>query len=51
MATVVMLPILLFAWALINSDPQSRLWGPLCLALGPLAYLFVVSRRKPAAGS
>jgi amino acid transporter len=48
-ATVVVLPILFFAWALINSDPQSRLWGPLCLALGPMAYIFVVSRRKPAA--
>jgi amino acid transporter len=45
MATVVLLPMLFFAWALINSDPQSRLWGPLCLALGPLAYFFV-SRRK-----
>jgi amino acid transporter len=48
MATVVILPILFFAWALINSDPQSRLWGPLCLAFGPLAYVFV-SRRKAAA--
>jgi amino acid transporter len=47
-ATVVVLPILFFAWALINSDPQSRLWGPLCLACGPLAYAFV-SRRKSAA--
>jgi len=48
MATVIVLPILLFAWALINSDPQSRLWGLLCLALGPVAY-FVITRRKPAA--
>jgi amino acid transporter len=45
LATVVVLPILFFAWALINSDPQSRLWGPLCLVLGPLTYLFI-SRRK-----
>ena len=50
MATVVVLPILFFAWALINSDPQSRLWGPLCLACGPLAYAFVC-RRKAAARS
>jgi APA family basic amino acid/polyamine antiporter len=53
MATVIALPLLFFAWALINSDPQSRLWGPLCLALGPLAYLaisrggLVVFRSKP----
>ena len=43
-ATVVLLPLLFFAWALINSDPQSRIWGPLCLALGPVAYL-AISRK------
>lgn len=38
-AAVVCVPVLLFAWALVNSDPDSRLWGPLYLALGPLVYL------------
>jgi amino acid transporter len=47
MATVIVLPILLFAWALINSDPQARVWGPLSLALGPLAY-FLLFRDKPS---
>jgi len=36
---VVVIPIMLFAWALINSDAQARIWGPLCLAIGPVAYL------------
>ena len=36
---VVVIPIMLFGWALINSDAQARIWGPLCLAIGPVAYL------------
>jgi amino acid transporter len=47
LALVVTLPLLFFAWALINSDPQSRLWGPLCLALGPIAYLLVRRHTSP----
>ena len=50
LATVVVLPILFFAWALINSDPQSRLWGLLCLALGPLSYGLVCGRGAFARG-
>lgn len=46
MATVVVLPILFFAWALINSDPQSRIWGPLCLALGPVAYVAISCKAR-----
>ncbi len=49
LVAVVARPLLFFAWALINSDPQSRLWGPLCLALGPLAYA-LVCRRKTSPG-
>lgn len=48
-AVVVLVPVALFAWALANSDPTSRLWGPLYLALGPLVFLF--ARRKNAAKS
>src|SRR5207248_881349 len=40
LAAVVVIPTALFAWALINSDPASRLWGIPCLALGPVAYYF-----------
>jgi APA family basic amino acid/polyamine antiporter len=36
---VVVVPILLFAWALLNSEPSARRWGVACLALGPVAYL------------
>ena len=46
MAVVVMLPIALFAWALINSDPQSRIWGPVCLAIGPVAYVALARRSR-----
>src|SRR5436309_13872124 len=48
LAAVVVIPTVLFAWALINSDPSSRLWGIACLALGPLGYYFA-KRRQPAA--
>ncbi len=47
LAAVVVIPTVLFAWALINSDPSSRLWGIACLALGPLAYYF--AKRRQAA--
>ena len=45
-AAVVLVPVALFAWALLNSDPDSRLWGPLYLALGPMVYL--AARRAQA---
>src|SRR5437016_13883969 len=48
LAAVVVIPTVFFAWALINSDPASRLWGIACLALGPLGYYFA-KRRQPAA--
>jgi amino acid transporter len=45
---IVVLPILLFAWAMINSDPTARLWGVLNLISGPVAYLWIWLRRtKP----
>jgi APA family basic amino acid/polyamine antiporter len=40
-AAVVCIPILLFAWALINSDPEARRWGLLALVSGPVAYAIV----------
>src|SRR6184192_444559 len=48
LAVVVIIPSVLFAWALINSDPASRLWGIACLGLGPVAYYFA-KRRQPTA--
>ena len=44
---MVIIPTVLFGWALINSDPASRLWGIACLALGPVAYYF--GKRRQAA--
>jgi amino acid transporter len=35
---IVILPMLLFAWALLYSDPSTRLWGTLSLVSGPVAY-------------
>ena len=43
-AAVVLLPTALFAWALANSDPASRLWGPVYLTLGPLAFFLARSK-------
>jgi hypothetical protein len=34
LAAVVVIPTVLIAWALINGDPSSRLWGITCLGLG-----------------
>jgi basic amino acid/polyamine antiporter, APA family len=48
LAAVVVIPTVLFAWALINSDPASRLSGIACLSLGPAAYYFA-KHRQPAA--
>ncbi|SPE44069.1 Amino acid/polyamine/organocation transporter, APC superfamily [Candidatus Sulfotelmatobacter sp. SbA7] len=39
--TVMILPMLLFAWALFNSDPSTRLWGTLSLISGPVAYAWI----------
>jgi len=43
---IVVLPTLLFAWAMINSDPASRLWGILNLVSGPVAFMSVWMRRR-----
>jgi len=48
---VVLAPTLLFAWAMINSDPTARVWGMLNLVSGPLAFWFVWKRRRAAAVS
>jgi amino acid transporter len=45
---IVVLPGLLFAWAMINSDPASRSWGILNLVSGPVAFLWVWMRRRVA---
>lgn len=43
---VVTLPLLLFAWAIINSDPTARTWGILNLISGPLAFLWIWRKRR-----
>lgn len=43
---VVVLPILLFAWAMVNSDPTARFWGLLILASGPAVYAWIWMRRR-----
>jgi amino acid transporter len=40
-AAVVIVPSLLFAWLLINSDPAGLKWGPVFLAAGPVAALLM----------
>jgi amino acid transporter len=47
---IVILPVLLFAWALFNSHSTTRLWGTLSLASGPVAYAWV-RRGAEAKGS
>jgi amino acid transporter len=47
---VVTLPVLLFVWALFNSDSSTRLWGMVSLASGPVAYGWVRRRRGVAKG-
>ena len=41
---IVILPVLLFAWAMFNSDTTTRLWGTLSLVSGPMAYAWVRRR-------
>ena len=49
-ALVVLVPLSLFGWALINGDSSALLWGPVSLALGPISYLVLRFRaRKPQA--
>lgn len=43
---MVVLPTLLFLWAMINSDVPTRKWGLLNLASGPVAYLWILYRRR-----
>jgi len=47
MYTVVFIPLLLFAWFLYNSDSAGRLWGPICLFTGPLAYFIIGYIQNP----
>jgi len=49
MAAVVLVPTLLFLWALSNSDAAARLWGPLALLAGPIAYAFLRRRETRTA--
>jgi amino acid transporter len=48
-AVVVLVPLTLFAWALLNSDPAAMLWGPIYLSLGLIA--FVGLRVAPQSGN
>jgi APA family basic amino acid/polyamine antiporter len=43
-AAVVLVPLFLFAWLLINSDPAGLLWGPVFLLLGPIAAALMLRR-------
>ena len=43
-AAVVLVPSLLFAWLLINSDPAGLVWGPIFLMSGPIAAAFLLRR-------
>jgi amino acid transporter len=45
-SAIVMAPTLLFVWAMIYSDAATRKWGLLNLASGPVAYLWVLYRRR-----
>ena len=45
-ALIVLAPTLLFAWAMIYSDPPTRKWGFVNLASGPVAYLWIRNRRN-----
>jgi amino acid transporter len=40
-AAVVIVPLLLFTWALINGDSSALLWGPVSLSLGPISYFLI----------
>ncbi len=51
MALVVLVPLALFAWALINSDAAARVWGPICLAAGVLAFLALRLLKRAGAAS
>jgi hypothetical protein len=44
--SVIVPPTLLFAWAMLSSDPVARPWGLLMLAAGPVAYFFIWLRRR-----
>jgi amino acid transporter len=35
---VVMVPLALFSWMLVNGDSSALVWGPVTLALGPAGY-------------
>ncbi|MBI1750416.1 MAG: APC family permease [Acidobacteria bacterium] len=47
-AAVVIVPSLLFAWLLINSDTSALIWGPASLALGPVAAVFLLKKKASA---
>jgi amino acid transporter len=48
---IVILPVLLFAWAMFNSDSTTRLWGTLSLISGPVAYAWVRRHGRVVKGS
>jgi amino acid transporter len=40
-ALVVIVPLCLFAWALINGDKSALFWGPAYLAISPVSYVLL----------
>jgi amino acid transporter len=38
-APTVLVPVSLFAWALVNGDKSALLWGPAYMAAGPVSFL------------
>lgn len=48
-ALVVLVPLSLFAWALVNSDRTALLWGPLYLGMGPIAFVVLRAMSKKLA--
>lgn len=44
-AIVVLVPVTLFAWQLINSDRFALRWAPLYMAIGPMSYWLINLKR------
>jgi len=47
LALIIIVPILLFTWAIANSDASARIWGPAYLFIGLLAFGYVRCVRRP----
>jgi hypothetical protein len=49
-ALVVLVPLTLFSWMLVNGDRSALLWGPITLALGPASYALLRMARRGCSG-